>query len=175
MSNYCLFISKGTGCRQMKSKQKEVCHLGFCPIWKVCLDGCLVRWFCFLSLTPCLAHVYCVGSWLENLCAEQWKSFMGNVVKESNLIKLCVYIFPPASSRFGQSLSRHRHSPLGTGHLCHLRQTARGKLGAHAAQLHSKVHRLLFSAVRKQLLPLAQVFTQTQTVGGMSFSAYEEG
>lgn len=25
----------------------------------------------------------------------------------------------------------------------------------HAAQLHSKVHRLLFSAVRKQLLPLA--------------------
>lgn len=79
---------------------------------------------------------------------------------------MCVYIFPPASSRFGQSLSRHRHSPLGTGHLCHLRQTARGKLGAHAAQLHSKVHRLLFSAVRKQLLPLAQVFTQTQTVGG---------
>lgn len=28
-----------------------------------------------------------------------------------------------------------------------------------------KVHRLLFSAVRKQLLPLAWLFTQTQTVG----------
>lgn len=95
---------------------------------------------------------------------------MGEIWENSHIqgMHLC---FCAASSRAGQPLRGHRHSSVGAGHLCRVGQAARGKAGGRACRLsparsHSRVHRPLYLAARKQLLPLARVFTQTQTVGG---------
>lgn len=78
-----------------------------------------------------------------------------------------MYLFnPSASSCAGRWVWRHWHSPLGTSHFCYLRQTARGKRWLTQPNSIQKFTALLFSALRKQLLPLAWVSTQTQTVGG---------
>lgn len=132
------------------------------------------RWFSKFCLhhiiSPCPHKTVALWEMCPFWEVQYWK-FTDFVWMQKQKMFIHLY-FSLASSCTGQSLKRHRHSLLGPGCLLCLGQTERGK--PRLQQLNSKVHRLLFLVVRKQLLPLAWLFTQTDSRGILS-SAYKEG
>lgn len=93
--------------------------------------------------------------------------------KKCNKRLIKVVCFSSAASCAGRSLWRDKHSLLGPNRLRRFRQTPRGKESVFIfifvcfvfffRSSHSRVHCFLFKAVRKQLLPVAWVFTQTDS------------